>query len=69
MHAAVGDRIHFQSNSVGRADHSAVVVEARGDGGGPPYLVRRDDGHETLVYPGVDAWVEQTGEASSSDDR
>jgi len=60
MRATVGDRIHFQSNTVGKADHSAVVVEARGSDGGPPYRVRRDDGHETMVYPGVDAWVEHT---------
>jgi hypothetical protein len=68
MHATVGDRIHFQSNSVGAADHSAVVVEARGPDSGPPYLVRRDDGHETLVYPGSDAWVEHTGEPPSTSD-
>lgn len=67
MRAAVGDRIHFQSNNVGRADHAAVVVEARGSDGGPPYLVRRDDGHETVVYPGVDAWVEHTGASPASD--
>lgn len=64
MRAATGDRIHFQSNSVGRADHSAVVVEARGPDGGPPYLVRRDDGHETIVYPGADAWVEHPADPS-----
>jgi hypothetical protein len=68
MHAAVGDRIHFQSNSVGMGDHTAVVVEARGPDSGPPYLVRRDDGQETLVYPGVDAWVEHTGESPSNRD-
>ena len=51
MRAAVGDRLHFRSKVVGRQEHTAVVVEARGKDGGPPYLVRHDDGHESLVYP------------------
>jgi Domain of unknown function (DUF1918) len=58
VRAAVGDRVHFEANVVGKQEHSAVVVEARGENGGPPYLVRHDDGHETLVFPGPDAWVE-----------
>jgi hypothetical protein len=65
MRAAVGDRVHFEGNAVGVAEHSAVVVEARGEDGAPPYLVRHADGHESLVYPGPDAWVEhQEGQPS-----
>jgi hypothetical protein len=58
VRATVGDRVHFEANVVGKQEHSAVVVEARGENGGPPYVVRHDDGHETLVFPGPDAWVE-----------
>ena len=45
MRAAIGDRVHFEGNVVGKQEHSAVVIEARGEDGGPPYVVRHDDGH------------------------
>lgn len=66
MHAAAGDRIHFQGKVVGMQEHTAVVVETRGKDGAPPYLVRHDDGHETVVYPGADAWVEHRQESSEA---
>ena len=62
MRAAVGDRLHFEGRSVGMHGHTAVVVEARGEDGGPPYLVRHDDGHQTVVFPGADVWIEHPGE-------
>ncbi len=34
------------------------IVEVRGAGGEPPYLVRFDDGHTALVFPGPDAIIE-----------
>ena len=58
MHAIVGDRLHVHSRVVGASDQTSEIVEIRGPGGAPPYLVRRDDGHEALVFPGVDASVE-----------
>ncbi len=58
MQATKGDRLHFQGKAVGMPDHTAVVLECRGLNGAPPYLVRRDDGHESVVFPGPDAWVE-----------
>ena len=58
MHAVVGDRLHVHSRIVGASDQTSEIVEIRGPGGAPPYLVRRDDGHEALVFPGADASVE-----------
>jgi len=58
MQAVAGDRLHFQSRTVGVAEHTAVILEIRGDHGEPPYLVRHENGHEAVVFPGVDAWVE-----------
>ena len=58
MQAAVGDRLHVHSNSVGARDRVGEIVEVRGDAGAPPYRVRFDDGHETLVYPGPDCVIE-----------
>ena len=58
MRAAVGDRLHFEGRVVGVHGHTATVVETRGEDGGPPYLVRHDNGHESVVFPGPDVWVE-----------
>jgi hypothetical protein len=60
MHAVVGDRLHVHSHSVGVHDRSGEILEVRGPEGGPPYLVRFEDGHESLVYPGPDTVVEES---------
>lgn len=58
MKAAPGDRIIVASTHVGEAAREGEVLEARGTGGGPPFLVRwTDDGHESLVFPGPDAHI------------
>ncbi|MGH3661009.1 MAG: DUF1918 domain-containing protein [Micromonosporaceae bacterium] len=58
MHAVVGDRLHVHSHSVGIQDRVGEILEVRGAQGQPPYLVRFDDGHESLVFPGPDSVVE-----------
>ncbi|MCO6011166.1 DUF1918 domain-containing protein [Actinoallomurus purpureus] len=58
MHAVVGDRLHVHGNTVGQADRTGKIIEVRGTSGEPPYLVRFDDGHTRLVYPGPDAVIE-----------
>jgi uncharacterized protein DUF1918 len=58
MQASVGDRILVHGNVVGQADRQGEIIEVRGPGGSPPYVVRFDDGHETLIYPGPDAIIE-----------
>ena len=58
MRAEVGDRLHIHSRVVGAPDQKSEIIEVRGEDGAPPYLVRRDDGHEALVFPGPDATVE-----------
>jgi len=65
MRAAVGDRLHVHGRAVGTPDQSSEIIEIRGRDGAPPYLVRRDDGQEALVFPGPDASVEH----SQSQDR
>ena len=59
MHAQTGDRLHVHGRNVGNPDHVGEIVEVRGADGGPPYLVRFPDGHETLVFPGPDCVVER----------
>ncbi|MDQ4030884.1 MAG: DUF1918 domain-containing protein [Actinomycetota bacterium] len=62
MQASVGDRILVHGNVVGQADRQGEIIEVRGPGGSPPYVVRFNDGHETLVYPGPDAIIEPQGQ-------
>lgn len=65
MHAAVGDRLHVHSHAVGVNDRTGEILEVRGPEGQPPYLVRFDDGHEGLVYPGPDSVVESPSDKQS----
>lgn len=58
MRAKPGDRLVVRSHHVGEAIKDAEILEARGERGEPPYLVRWSDGHESLVYPGPDAAIE-----------
>lgn len=52
MKAQIGERLLFHGEKVGSTDHTAEVLQVRGDDGAPPYLVRFDDGHERLMFPG-----------------
>jgi hypothetical protein len=61
MRAAIGDRLHVHGHTVGEHDRLGEIVEVRGSDGGPPYLVRFEDGHEGLVFPGPDAVIEHGG--------
>ncbi len=59
MQAQVGEQLRIHGRTVGAQDHVAEILEVRGNDGGPPYLVRFPDGHESLIYPGPDTEVEQ----------
>ncbi|WP_017571887.1 DUF1918 domain-containing protein [Nocardiopsis halotolerans] len=58
MQASVGDRVLVHGDDVGQAEWRGEIIEVRGPEGGPPYLVRFSDGHESLVCPGPDAVIE-----------
>jgi len=60
VRAAVGDRIIIHGHHIGEPDRDAEIVEVRGKDGEPPFVVRwGDDGHESLFFPGPDAFVDQ----------
>ncbi|NEM90859.1 DUF1918 domain-containing protein [Galbitalea soli] len=63
MQASVGERIVIHGKTVESSDRHGQIVEVRGADGAPPYLVRFDDGHETLVFPGPDVVVEHRASA------
>ncbi|MCX4725709.1 DUF1918 domain-containing protein [Streptomyces sp. NPDC090052] len=57
MHASKGDRLVVHGRVVGRQDHVVEIVEVLGPDGAPPYRVRAENGHETIMTPGPDAVV------------
>ena len=59
MRAHPGDHLVIKSHRVGETDLEAEILEVKGEGSGPPFLVRRlSDGHEGFLFPGSDAVVE-----------
>lgn len=58
MQAHTGDRIIIRGKTVETPDRHGTILEVRGDDGNPPYLVKFEDGHETIVYPGSDFVIE-----------
>ena len=51
MKARIGERLLFRGKKVGSANHTAEVLQVRGDDGAPPYLVRFGDGHGAARLP------------------
>ncbi|HEX2503195.1 MAG TPA: CBS domain-containing protein [Miltoncostaeaceae bacterium] len=59
--ASPGDRLVISAHQLGGPERDAEILEARGEGGGPPFLVRwEDSGRVSLLYPGSDARIEST---------
>jgi CBS domain-containing protein len=59
--AEPGDRLVISGHHLGEPERDAEILEARGERGGPPFLVRwEDSGRVSLLYPGSDARVEST---------
>lgn len=58
MQAHVGDQIIIRGHHVGEHERRGEILEVHGDDGGAPYLVRWDeDGHQSLFFPGTDAYI------------
>ncbi len=68
MKAKAGDRLVIKSHKIGDPMRYAEILEVQGENNEPPYRVRWTDGHESVVYPGPDAVVEQkkAGRAKAS---
>lgn len=57
MRATVGEKLVLHGRTVGQHDRIAEIVEVLGADGGPPFRVRFEDGHETVLSPGPDTVV------------
>jgi hypothetical protein len=58
MRANAGDRLVVHGHHVGDPDREAEILEVHGRDGGPPYVVRWDDGHESTFFPSSDATIQ-----------
>jgi Domain of unknown function (DUF1918) len=56
--ATPGDRVIIHGHHQGERARDGKIIEVSGSEGGPPYLVRWADGHESSVYPSSDLLVE-----------
>jgi hypothetical protein len=69
MRAKPGDHIILAGELVNQPVRAGEVLEARGSDGGPPYVVRWEDGHESTMFPGPGAALLVTGgEAEQADE-
>jgi hypothetical protein len=58
MKAQAGERLVVRARRQGEHDRDAEILEVRGAGGSPPFLVRwSDTGHTGLYFPSSDAFV------------
>jgi hypothetical protein len=56
--AQPGDLIVIEGHRLGEARRIGEILEVLGSDGHERYLVRWDDGHEAVFYPGSDAAVQ-----------
>ncbi|MGW1378988.1 DUF1918 domain-containing protein [Streptomyces sp. NPDC002446] len=57
MHATKGDRLVVHGRTVGHHDHVVEIIEVLGTNGDPPFRVRDENGHESIMSPGPDSVV------------
>ena len=58
MRAEVGDEIVVRGRHAGDEDRKGVVIEVHGEGGAPLYLVRWQNGHDSVFMPSSDSLME-----------
>lgn len=54
-----GDRIAVQGHRVGQSRRVGEILEVVGDPENEHYIVRWDDGHESISYPSSDALIDR----------
>lgn len=56
--ASPGDRVIVHGHHQGEHARDGEILEVHGEDGGPPYLVRWEDGRVSSLYPGSDVLIE-----------
>ncbi|HLI42484.1 MAG TPA: DUF1918 domain-containing protein [Streptosporangiaceae bacterium] len=51
MQAQVGDKLTVMGRHQGDKDRHGEIIRVDGPDGAPPYLVRWQDGHESMFFP------------------
>ncbi|GAA4399143.1 hypothetical protein GCM10023168_06020 [Fodinibacter luteus] len=67
MRAKPGDRIILAGELVDQPTRAGEVLEARGAEGGPPYVVRWEDGHTSTMFPGPGAVLKVTESSGAAE--
>jgi hypothetical protein len=65
--AKPGDRLVVRAHHQGEAQQDAEILKVLGKDGGPPYLVRWEDGHEAEIFPGSDVFIQHFDEPKSKE--
>lgn len=66
LRAEVGDEIVVEGAQLGHPRRTGRILEVLERGGVVHYRVQWSDGHETIYFPGSDAYVVQRGGARRS---
>ena len=68
MKATKGNWLVVEAVHNGGHRRRGLIVDVQGEGGAPPFLVRwSEDGHESMVYPGPDAHIEEDDALSAQE--
>lgn len=59
--AVPGDELVIRRHVVGGHEATGEILEVLGEPGHEHYRVRWDDGHESIHYPGGDAYIRPLG--------
>jgi hypothetical protein len=65
LRAAPGDRLVVSGHHQGEHARDGEVVEVQGEDGGPPFLVRWEDGTTSALYPGSDVSIQHFPKSES----
>ena len=69
MYAKVGDEVVIRGRHVADDDRQGTIIEIHGADGTPPFVIRWQDGHESLFFPSSDTRIERSPARHSPDVR
>ena len=67
--ARPGDEIVIRGHAVGEREVTGEILEVLGEPGHEHYRVRWDNGHESIHFPGSDAYVKRLGRRSRTTEK